>query len=316
MESNQLNQQAQPNQQRYLQHADDEIDLRQMFRAIWAEKLLVIAVTAAVAAISVVVSFKMTEIYRAETLLAPADTEQSGSGLAAQLGGTAALLGVNVSGNSGNDISNAIAILRSRQFIGRFITENDLLVPLFAGTWDKNEQVSVIDEQIYNTTSASWVLEGGGPSGLDAYRAFSKILTVEGPDRESGLVTVAINWHNPVEAAEWVNQLVFALNQEVRTRDIDEANKAIAFLGRQLETTQLVDMQRIFYQLIESQTRTTMLADIREEYVFRVIDPAVPPDMKISPNRAVISTIGTLFGTLIATVLVLLKNIYSRRATR
>jgi hypothetical protein len=36
-----------------------------------------------------------------------------------------------------------------------------------------------------------------------------------------------------------------------------------------LESTQLVDMQRVLSQLIESQTRITMLTAEREEYLFR-----------------------------------------------
>ena len=47
-------------------------------------------------------------------------------------------------------------------------------------------------------------------------------------------------------------------------RDASEANGAIEYLRRQLEQTQLVDMQRLFYQLIESQARITMLADVRD----------------------------------------------------
>jgi hypothetical protein len=106
----------------------------------------------------------------------------------------------------------SIATLRSRQFIGRFIEENDLLVPLFAGTWDKRSASSGIDGAIYNVESGTWLLENGAPTEQDAYRAFSEILSVAGPDRTTGIVTVGISWHNPIEAAEWVNKLVAAIN--------------------------------------------------------------------------------------------------------
>lgn len=76
-------------------------------------------------------------------------------------------------------------------------------------------------------------------------------------------MSVAIAWPNPQQAAPWTNQLIAALNQELRSRDVREANSAIEYLRRQLGQTQLVGMQRVFYQLIESQTRITMLADVR-----------------------------------------------------
>ena len=65
------------------------------------------------------------------------------------------------------------------------------------------------------------------------------------------------------------------------TKGFNEANSAIEYLRKQLESTQLVEMQRVFYDLIESQTRISMLADVREEYVFQVVDPAVVPDEKL-----------------------------------
>jgi uncharacterized protein involved in exopolysaccharide biosynthesis len=284
------------------------IELSELIGILWAEKILIAGVTFAAAVLSVIYSLMMTDIYTAESVLAAADAEQS-AGLSAQLGGAAALLGVNVGGSSGDNINTAIATLRSRQFIGRFIDENELLVPLFASSWDKREQRSVIDERIYDPVTGDWLSQTGPPSAANAYRSFSGILTVAGPDRNTGIVTVSINWHNPHEAALWVNQLVRELNHEIRARDVREANNAINYLRSQLETTQLVDMQRVFYQLIESQTRVTMLADVRDEYVFRVIDPAVVPDRKSAPRRSIISIIGTLAGGMLALILVFIRRI-------
>lgn len=309
MDNNQVNPHQVPQAQQYPQYADDEIDLRELFGILWAEKWLIIGVTAVAAVISVVVSLMMTEIYRAEATLAPADTEQGAGGLAAQFGGAAALLGVNIGSSGGDEISNAIATLRSRQFIGRFIAENNLLVSLFASSWDKVESKVVVDEQIYNTATGEWLLASGTPTEHQAYRIFNQIFSVNGPDRETGIVTVAINWINPEEAASWVNMLVSALNQEVRARDVEEANNAIDFLRNQLVSTQLVDMQRVLYQLIESQTRITMLADVRDEYVFRVIDPAVVPDTKSEPRRSFIVILGTIAGSMFSLLIVFFRRL-------
>lgn len=287
---------------------NDEIDLLKLLGILWAEKWLIIGITAAAAVLSLFVAMSRIDIYRAEITLTAADSSQSG-GAMAQLGGAAALLGVNFGGNSGDSVSTALATLRSRQFIGRFIDSNDLLVPLFAAQWDKHKQQSIIDESVYNSIEGRWVSESGAPTELQAYRAFSGILSVNGPDR-TGIVTVAINWHNPQESAEWTNQLIKALNQEVRARDVNEANSAIAYLRKQLEQTQLVDMQRVFYQLIESQTRITMLADARDEYVLRVIDPAVVPDIKSEPRRSIIAIVGTLVGGLFSLFVVFMRRMF------
>ncbi len=303
MDNNQINQQPSNN------YADNEIDLRELFGILWAEKVLIVSVTAFFAVASVMYALLQTNFYRAETVLAPADTEQSAVGLAAQLGGAAALLGVDVGGSGGDAVSTALATLRSRLFLGKFIEENELLVSLFASSWDDRTRQRVIDEDVYNPSTGVWLLKDGQPSVHDAYRALNGILDISGPDLDTGIVKVAIEWLNPIEAAEWANKLVNALNQDLRARDVEEAEDAIVFLQDQLANTQLVDMQRVFYQLIENQTRITMLADVRKDYVLRVIDPAVEPDIKSAPHRALICVIGTIAGGILGLMLAVIRRL-------
>ncbi len=298
-----------------VENSDSDIDLREMFEIVWAARWVVLSITSIAAIVSVVVALSLTEIFRAEITLAPADTTQN-SNTVGQLGGAAALLGVNLGGSNGDVLSTALATLKSRQFIGRFIKDNNLLVPLFASNWEKDIQNSVIDDTIFNPLNNEWLSEGGAPTELQAFRKFSGMLTVTGPDRITGLVTVSLEWENPIEAAEWTNRLINALNQEVKARDVSEASKAISYLQEQLQQTQLVEMQRVFYQLIESQTRTIMLADVRDEYALRVIDPAVAPDTRHQPNRKLIAIIGTLIGGIASLVIVFLRDFLSKRKTQ
>ena len=279
--------------------AEDEIDLRELFGLLWAGRVLIVGVTAAAAVVSVVYALGMTEIYRAEATLAPADQEQA-SGSLAQFGGAAALLGVSLPGGGDSQVTNALATLRSRDFIIRFIRENDVRIPLFAGI---EGDASTTDPSIYDQDAGAWL--AGEPTDLQAYRAFSGMLSVS---QNSGLITVAIEWHDPVLAARWVNALVKRINLEVKQKDQAEANSAIAYLSQQLESTQLVEMQRVFYDLIESQTRISMLTDVREEYVFQVVDPAVVPDQKIAPRRSLIAVLGTMLGAMLALVVVLVRH--------
>lgn len=293
-----------PNQPLRQYAAEDEIDLRELFGLLWAGRVLICGVTAAAAVISVVMALSMTEIYRAEATLAPAGQEQS-SGSLAQFGGAAALLGVSLPGGGDSQVTNAIATLRSRDFIIRFIHAHDVLVPLFAGEWDKQAQASTLDPAVYDQETGTWLLDAGEPTDLQAFRAFNSIFSVS---QQSGLITVAIEWHDPKMAQRWVNALVRSINQEVKQKDLLEANSAIEYLRKQLESTQLVEMQRVFYDLIESQTRISMLADVREEYVFQVVDPAVVPDQKIAPRRSLIAVLGTMLGAMLALVVVLVRH--------
>ena len=67
-----------------------------------------------------------------------------------------------------------------------------------------------------------------------------------------------------------------------------EAEKSIEYLKQQIANTSLADLQVMFFELIQSQTETVMLAEVRPEYVFKTIDPAVVPELKSKPRRAII----------------------------
>ena len=82
----------------------------------------------------------------------------------------------------------------------------------------------------------------------------------------------------------------------MREQDVKEAEARIAFLEGKLQETNIAGMQQVFYQLIESETRTVMLANAQQEYVFKTIDPAVAPQEKSEPKRALIAIVATMLG--------------------
>ncbi|MDP2127610.1 MAG: Wzz/FepE/Etk N-terminal domain-containing protein [Pseudohongiella sp.] len=288
---------------------EDEISLRELFEILWSEKIMIISVVFIAAVTSVFYALSLDDIYRADAIIAPASSQQSSSGLSNQFGGAAALFGVSLGGNSqGNTVGNALAVMTSREFITRFIERHNLIVPLFASEWDSTTKETLINSEIFDVNSQTWLAEGGAPSLQQAVRALRGMLAVSTPNRETGIISVSIQSTNPAQASKWVNLLISDINLEFKRRDLTEASNAIAYLQSQLQATQLVEMRSVLYELIESQTRITMLADARDEYVFQVIDPAVEPDEKISPRRSLICIIWTLIGVVAALMLVFVRR--------
>jgi hypothetical protein len=97
-----------------------------------------------------------------------------------------------------------------------------------------------------------------------------------------------------VIAARWANDLVAKLNLHARNRSIDEANRSVEYLNNELTNTHVFEMQQTIYRLIERELRAKVSANVREEFAFRVIDPAVPPEKRESPKRTLI-TLAAMF---------------------
>lgn len=296
-------------------NTNDEIDLRELFAVIWQGKWLVIAITAVFAIGSVIFAILQPNIYKSEALLAPASEEQGGglSALASQFGGLASLAGVNLGSKGGTDKTQlAIQVLKSRQFTSDFIEKHNILPDLMgAKKWLQADDKLEYDNEIYDENSATWTRKVEAPykpepSMQEAYKVFSKILIVN-TDKETGMVTISIEHLSPTIAKQWVNWLIEDINKVMKDRDVAEANKSSEFLNKQIALTNVADIKTVLYKLIEEQAKTIMFAEVRDEYVFKTIDPAFVPEEKAKPKRVLICILGTMLGGMLSIMFVLVR---------
>ena len=301
---------------RFPQVQDDEIDLRELFAVIWQGKWLIIAITAIFAIGAVVFAIMQPNIYKSEALLAPASEEQGGglSALASQFGGLASLAGVNLGAKGGTDKTQlAIEVLKSRQFTSEFIQKHNILADLMAAKkWDRDQDKVLYDEDAYSEASNAWVREveppfKPEPSMQEAYKVFSKILAIN-TDKETGMVTLSIEHVSPTVAQQWVTWLIEDINKVMKERDVAEANRSSEFLNKQIALTNVADIKTILYKLVEEQAKTIMFAEVRDEYVFKTLDPALVPEEKAKPKRALICVLGTMLGGMFGVMLVLVRH--------
>ncbi len=293
----------------------DEIDLRELFAAIWKGKWIIIATTFVFAVASVIYALSLPNIYKADALLAPAESSNGGglSKMAGQLGGLAALAGVNLGGGESSQTDLAVQVMKSRQFVDSFINKHDLLVPLMAAKeWDLANNRLIIDDELYEQSTGEWLrepegLRGAKPTAQEAFEVFNKEVLNVNQDKESGLYTVSVKHYSPYVAQQWVNWLIEDINKVMRERTISESSQNLDYLNTQLQKTAVADMQSTFYSLIEEQTKSLMLAEVQEEFVFKVVDPAVVPELKDSPKRALICVLGIMLGGMLGVAIVLVR---------
>lgn len=299
--------------------SDDEIDLMELVAALWRGKWWILATTTLGAVIAVGVALWLPNVYRAEALLAPS-TEQQGGGLSAlagQFGGLASLAGINLGGEKADKTAIAVEIAKSRQFVSQFVRVHHLEIPLMAVDRAKSDGTLIVDSSIYDEEQHQWVRKPkpgrhSEPSDLELVESFNKLASIE-LDKKSGLATVAVEYYSPQMAKQWVDWLVSDLNATMKARDQAETARNIAYLKAQLEKTAVADMQTVFYKLIEEQTKTQMLAEVNPEYVFKTLDPAVVPEEKAKPKRALIAVLGTVLGGMAGVLIVLVRYALRRR---
>jgi uncharacterized protein involved in exopolysaccharide biosynthesis len=269
---------------------EDEIDLRQLIKTLWAGKGLVILCTVVVAAVAASYALLATEIFRSQASVQIRDEDRAG--LTSELGGLAALAGISVGARNQNR-ELALSALKSRAVIQRMIEEEELLPILYADDWDA-------DNKRWRTSNP--------PTPWKAYDKFTNGVLSVSVDRNTGIVTIAIQWEDPALAAAWVEALIVRVNTFVNEATVREAEQNLEFLNQQAQTTSVVELQKTIFSMMESEIKRLMVARNPETAPLRVIDPAVVPERPVRPQRALIVIVGVLSGGLLGGAIVLARS--------
>jgi uncharacterized protein involved in exopolysaccharide biosynthesis len=294
---------------------DDEIDLRELFSVLWAGKKLIVAVTAVFAVVSVIYALSLSNQYKASAVVSPANSGGSSLGaMAGQLGGLASLAGINIGSGESNETQEAMEIMQSWGFMEEFIQTHDLQVPVYAATgWDKGSNSLKLNGDLYDAASKRWLIEGDAsgdtraPSSWELYQSFRPRVAVS-QDKTSGLINISVEYYSPQVAKQWVDLFISTINEYMRARKLEQVNRNIEYLTIQIEKTAIADMREVFYQLIEEQTKSKMLAEASPEYAFITVSRAMIPEEKSKPTRALVCILGTLLGGMLSVLWVLVRR--------
>lgn len=272
------------------------LDLRDI---LWSQKWFVIVITTIFSITSVCIALLLTPKYRSDVVLSPV-TQDGAPNLLDQVSGLASLAGLSLGNPS--QTRDSVAILRSRAFVMSFIQDHDLMKVLYEEAWD--------------AANDRWVESEADdrPQLVDAVEDFQKYIFSVQEDATTGLVTIGIEWSDPIKAAEWVNELAHRINEDARGRAISEAERNLEYLHGQLEEANIVELRSAIARLIENEIKTLMLARARGEYAFKVIDPGVVPTQKASPRRALIVVTSTALGGFLAVLAALFRHSIKIRA--
>jgi uncharacterized protein involved in exopolysaccharide biosynthesis len=260
---------------------EDEIDLLELIRTLMQAWKTIVGITILCTGLAVAYALYAPEVFKAETLLAPAQEEKSGASSAlSQFGGLAAMAGVTIP--AGSNVERVLATLKTRVFLKKFIEEKNLLPIIFENFWD--------------AASNSWKLQLGQEAFITEDGISPLREAIEVDQDKSGLITLSISWKDPEVAAQWANDLVKQLNEQLREQAIADSKKRVGYLEQELAKTTLQDMRAVLYNLLETEKQKAMLANVNEDFALEVIDPAVAPETREKPKRKLIVALGGVCG--------------------
>ena len=290
----------------------DEIDLLALLRTLLRHKLSIFMLTLLFGVGALVVALTTPNTYQAEVLISSSENKSGGglSALASQYGGMAALAGIDL-GSGDTGMESAMALLQSRKFIISMIEEENLKPALFPKSWDSEAKVwlalppSLVD-RIKNIFATEVEPVDPVPSDLAAFEAFDALFSVS-KDKLSGLVTIKMESEDPQWATYIANKIIIRLNEYLRNEAILQSDSNIRYLEQEIADTPLVEFKTALYELVESESRNKMFANVNKEYAFKVIDPALVPEQAVKPKRALILVLGVMLGFMLGCAQALIR---------
>ncbi len=293
---------------------EDQIDLREVVRALWNGRKLIVALSSFFAVLCLVIALILPDRYASASVLAPVTPEASGlPGALSRLGSVASLAGLSFGVGDGSEAQIAQEIMESWGFIEEFIEKNNLQIPLYAVSgWDKSTNSLIIDSDIYDEKNKKWLIEDangdlGAPSSWKLYKRFSDMLSVS-QDSEAGLVTLSIEHYSPYVAKQLVDLLFEEINRHMQQRKLNKVNSNIEYLRAQVEKTSISHMENVFYTIIEEQIKNKMLAEATPEHTFVVVNQSMVAEEKIGPRRVLIVVLGSFFAVIFSMLVVLVRH--------
>jgi uncharacterized protein involved in exopolysaccharide biosynthesis len=280
-----------PNNRYYLElgSVPETVSFLDIWDAITSRKLIITIVTAVFLTLFGLLALTLPTKYRAEVLVAEADFLHESSS-----SGSSATLDIGV----GNMANEALAMITSRSLLSRYIIDHDLLPILFAKDWDP--------------VTASWAMGKNKepPTVLGGHKKLVEDVIDVTTEAETNLTTVAVQWTDPLIAQSWANGIVQEVNDVLRKRAIDEAERSLEYLSKELQVTDSVELQQSLFELIKIQKAKIVAANVHGEYAFRIIDPAVVPEEPAVPHLTfILLSVGAIIGTFMGLTLALMLNL-------
>ena len=267
---------------------NEYIDIADLFQRVVNQKRLVMTFTSVTFLLGLILSYLISPVYQSTIVVSPVEETQNSSMLSG-LGALSQTFGL-ASMSPATEDKTAIAILKSKPFTNQLFKDDKDLRMLFESRWDEEE--------------STWI-NGIRPNDIMINSRFRKGLRIE-QEPDTNTIHISINSDNPVFASKIANQSIDALNEYMRQEAIEESVNSQKYLNETLNLTTIMDVKNVIYNLIEEQIKKSMLANVRKDYVFRVIDYASIPGSPVRPNRTFILFISSLLGLFLSSLYVIM----------
>lgn len=291
---------------------EENIDIKEVFQVLFANKYLIFKLSIGFILLAVVLAIFLPNIYRSTALLAPVQDDVGGMPNLSQYSGLANLAGISLPSEASDKSLEALERIQSFEFFSNYFLKNILLEDLMAAKrWDSETNTLLYNTSDFDPSSKKWIRDvkppkSIKPSAQEAYEEYEDILSIS-QDTETGFVFISIEHLSPYIAKEWLDKIIYYIDESMRSEDKQKAIRSIDFLNNRMLDTNYAEIKEALSELLQNQTQILMLTEINDDYIFTSIDSPIVPEEESKPFRLLIIIIGTFLSLFFSSFFVLAK---------
>jgi len=253
---------------------NDEINLLDYWRVIVKHKKLIIWIVEIVVIATAIVSLIMTPIYESKAVIMPVSASAKEPGLSAMLA-----VQFGIAPPASPAASEIVNLLKSNIIREKIINRYNLMPLLLE---KKNLKDKTQNEILW-----------------EAMRTLEKMMMIKYVQKDN-IIELSVQYKNPEKAADMVNYTLKELNEYMCSEAKRVADTNRRYLESQVDKVSDPYVKAKIYGLIAQQIETSMLAEAKENFAFKVLDPPKVPDKRVKPKRTqmvLISFVVALFAS-------------------
>ena len=257
-----------------------------------------------------VISLNLTKIWVADAIVIESSGKSS-SADPATASMVAQFAGINLGGGGSDVLMTIKRQLRTKDFFAEMIKDEEFYKEVIAVSgYDEENKRNLYDSDFYDAENSEWITK---PSFFEAYEKYLTIVTggfLDEAYRE--FLIIRADHRSPISAKNIVDKIVAKINSNKKSDDIAEAENMINYLQLELLKTNQVNLIVAINRLMDNQIKSKMFANVKDDYVVKVIDSPYIPEKRSKPRRTFFVIVWTLISELILTLFFITRFIFFR----
>ena len=302
---------------------NDEIDLKELFLALWRGKYIVFLVT--ILAI-VFASFHLRNSerqYSVQIVLKPVVVEASRPNLSG-LSGLASLAGISLPSSSSSDFTTYLSLIFSEEVAERIFTNKELVVKLFAKEWNSDAgsfkaplsgKISNFLQIVKGALTGSEKRKYIPPNPKRLSMLIAEIFDIS-VDKKTGFISITTETSQPDVMVELISNATQETDNLLKKRFFIIAEDTLEFYYKKLLTSRSPEHREALAKLISAEDQKLMLASKSSNFVAELLTAPSVSLYPTSPKSRSVLALGLVLGFFLGLAIVLIRaSIKTSRAS-